>query len=327
MIALSTVYNISKFDNPRDLIADIKSLGFSVIELNIGVPENFIPELAKELKIVSVHNFCPKLDFIPEGKTIFSPYNFASDDKTERRTAVDLTKKTIDVADTVGAKAVIVHSGEINMEISGKDLSRKYNETKDKNVYKKFLDDFLKERKSKLADSGIISNLLKSIDELLNYAVKKNIKLGIENRFWADELPSLEDYKPVFEKFDSNSLGLWFDIGHAVVAEKQGLVKSRLDFLKNFSGRLIGMHLHDVIEVYPRTNDKSIGAGVYDHKAPGKGEVDFDEIAKFVKNGTILVNETHPSSTREELKKSIEHLKAHGFRNFIDNYSFEPLTV
>ena len=78
------------------------------------------------------------------------------------------------------------------------------------------------------------------------------------------------------------------------------LVKNHLDFLRNYSDYLIGMHLHDVVKVY-------------DHKAPGTGDVNFTEISKFIHNDTIIVNETHPSATKEDLKNSTDYLKNHGF--------------
>ena len=135
MIALSTAYNISKHKDPVSMVEEIKSLGFSAIELNVEVPESFISEIAKRIKIVSVHNYCPRIDFIPTGKTIYSPYNMTSTDGNERTTAVKLTKKTIDVANSVGAEAIVIHAGEIDMKITGRALAKKYNETK----YKKNL--------------------------------------------------------------------------------------------------------------------------------------------------------------------------------------------
>lgn len=302
MIALSTVYNISKHNNPVSLVDEIKSLGFSAVELNIEVPESFIAEIAKRIKIVSVHNFCPKLDFIPEGKTIYSPYNMASSDDGERMTAVKLTKKTIDIANSVGAKAIVVHSGEVDMEITGRALAKKYNETKGNNDYKSFLKTFLIERRAK--SKKILEKLLKSLDEILGYTVSKNIKIGIENRFWANEMPSLGEYKTIFQKFDTDLIGLWYDVGHSVVAQKQGLVNCYLDFLRKFADRNFGIHLHDVVDVY-------------DHKAPGTGEVNFKEISEFLNDDIIIVNETHQSATKENLKNSTEYLKNHGFSKFI----------
>jgi len=182
MIALSTAYNISKHKDPVSLVEEIKSLGFSAIELNVEVPENFISEVAKRIKIVSVHNYCPKLDSIPEGRTIYSPYNMSSTDENERTTAVELTKKTIDVANSVGAEAIVIHAGEVDMEITGRTLAKKYNETKGGADYKNYLETFLAERKAK--SKIFLENVLKSFDELITYTEHnaKNIKIGVENR-------------------------------------------------------------------------------------------------------------------------------------------------
>ncbi|MDO8733779.1 MAG: sugar phosphate isomerase/epimerase family protein [Elusimicrobiota bacterium] len=312
MIALSTAYNISKHKDPVSLVEEIKSLGFSAVELNVEVPESFISEIAKRIEIVSVHNYCPKLDFIPLGKTIYSPYNIASTDENERTTAVKLTKKTIDVANSVGAEAIVIHAGEVDMEITGRALAKKYNETKGGSDYKNYLETFLAERKAK--SKIFLENVLKSFDELIVYAERKNIKIGVENRFWANEIPSFSDYKNIFQKFYGSSIGLWYDVGHSIVAEKQMLVKNHLDFLENYSDRLIGVHLHDVIDVY-------------DHKAPGTGDVNFTEISNFLNDDAIIVNETHSSSTKEDLKNSIEYLKNHGFAKFTSQNNESVLLI
>ncbi|MFH1540684.1 MAG: sugar phosphate isomerase/epimerase family protein [Elusimicrobiota bacterium] len=311
MIALSTVYNISKYNDPVLLVEEIKSLGFFAVELNVEVPKNFISEIAKKIKIVSVHNYCPKLDSVPLGKTIYSPYNLASTDENERALAVKLTKKTIDVANSVGAGAIVVHSGEIDMETTGHALAKKYNETKGNADYKNFLKIFVMEREAK--SKIFLENVIKSFDEIMIYAQKKSVKIGVENRFWANEIPSFAEYEIIFQKFCSSSLGLWYDVGHSVIAEKQMLIKNRLEFLLNYSDRLIGVHLHDVVDVY-------------DHKAPGTGEVNFTEISKFLKDDTIIVNETHRSATKEELKNSTEYLKNHGFDKFTDIAPESPRT-
>jgi len=313
MIALSTAYNINKHKSPESLVDEILSLGFAAIELNVEVPADFIPEIAKRIKVVSVHNFCPKLDTIPEGRTIYSPYSISSTSEHERIKAIRLTERTIDVADNVGAKAVIIHVGEVEMERTGRALAKKYIDTtrpeagggnESKAGYDYYLEKFLAERKQK--SDIYIDNVLKTLDKLTTYAERKNIKIGVENRFWADEIPSFEDYDVIFKKFSGGPIGIWYDTGHAMVAEKQGLIKSHLDFLKKYYFNLIGVHLHDVVDVY-------------DHKAPGTGEVDFSGISKYMSVETILVNETHSSATAEDLKNSTEYLKNNGFRKFIDS--------
>jgi len=297
MIALSTAYNISKHNDARSLILDIKELGFSSVELNVEVPAGFIPEIARELKVVSVHNFCPKVDRVPPGKTIYSPYNISSTDEAERELAVKLTIKTVDTAANTGASAIVIHAGEVVTGFTGRMLAKIYNETKGGSDYAKKLSEF---RSQRSAESGkYVGNVISSLDKILNYAVKKKVKLGIENRFWSNEIPSIEEFGAIFEELDSEFIGLWYDVGHAVIAEKQGMAKDRLDFLKNYGDKLVGVHLHDVVDVY-------------DHKAPGTGDVDFKKMAGYFTAGAVLVNETHPAAAREDLRKSTEYLKSCG---------------
>ncbi|OQA92679.1 MAG: Xylose isomerase-like TIM barrel [Elusimicrobia bacterium ADurb.Bin231] len=298
MIALSTAYNIRRHNNPDSLADEIKSFGFPAIELNVEIPASFINKLSGRLKIISVHNYCPKVETVPEGRTIYSPYLMSSEDVEERALALKLTLKSIDVAAGVGATALVIHSGEVVTEFTGRHLARHFNETKGKDGYKEILSNFLKERNKKSA--VFLENVVAVLDRVLNYAVKKKIKIGIENRFWANEIPSYKETGIILQKLDSPNLGFWYDVGHAVIAEKQGVVNNRLDFLKAYGKRIVGLHLHDVTDVY-------------DHKAPGTGEVNFSDISVFIRQDTLLVNETHSlSSNDEELKNSTAYLKKCG---------------
>jgi sugar phosphate isomerase/epimerase len=293
MIALSTAYNVSKHTDPERLVDEISSLGFSAVELNVEVPKEFIPVIARRLRIASVHNYCPRVAVVPSGRTIYSPFVLSAADDSERNKAVELTLRTIDVASDNGAEAIVIHSGEVEMGFTGRMLARHYNESGGANGYGKILGEFIGERAAK--SGKFLDNVVSSLDKILNYALKKEIKLGIENRFWANEIPSIDEMDVIFEKLDSPFIGLWYDVGHSVIAEKQGLVSDRLDFMRRHNGRTIGIHLHDV-------------AGVYDHKAPGTGEYDFRALAGLIEPGTLLVNETHAGSAFDDLKNSTKFL-------------------
>ena len=66
---------------------------------------------------------------------------------------------------------------------------------------------------------------------------------------------------------DSSQLGFIYDVGHAQALDRLGFYPHE-DWLKRYSSRIFGTHLHDVI-------------GVTDHYAPGLGEIDFKSIASL----------------------------------------------
>ena len=127
MFAISTSWNSWKYYQAKDIIEEIKSLGFEQIELNFSLSANLVEEMValKEqglIKVVSIHNFCP----IPVG----IPRKYASPDvpslsalnERERQSAVHYTEKTIDTAARIGAEAVIMHTGRVRMRERIKDL-------------------------------------------------------------------------------------------------------------------------------------------------------------------------------------------------------------
>src|SRR5205807_1786368 len=69
---------------------------------------------AGEIRISSLHNFCP----LPMGVTAAAPnlYQFSSDRPRERDLAERYTLKTIELAARVKAPLVVLHSGSIDMK-------------------------------------------------------------------------------------------------------------------------------------------------------------------------------------------------------------------
>ena len=70
--------------------------------------------------------------------------------------------------------------------------------------------------------------------------------------------------------------------------------------LKTFHNRLIGVHLHDVLN------------GYNDHNAPGCGTVDFDMVKSYLKPETIRVMEINQKVSPADAKQGITFLKDKG---------------
>lgn len=328
-LALSTVFLINSSLNlhGEEIVKKGLELGFSSFELNIEVTRGMIEEIKKDvaekkIEIVSLHNFCPRLDFIPPGKDLLNAYQFSSPNREEREKAIELTKQTIDYAADLSAQAVVIHSGEVEIELNEGELFSQFVRGK---IDRSYLGQVKKEREER--KKVYLENSLRSVEEIVNYAEKKparpgkvggnHLKIGLENRFFYHEIPSFEEVEIFLEKFGGNhlggnhlnGLGYWHDTGHAEIAAKLGFISNHEDYLQEYGSlagqarmrgnHLIGIHLHDV-------------KGFKDHLAPGSGEIDFSFLTKYMHSTVIKVVEAHRCSTAEEVKASINYLKKVG---------------
>jgi len=140
-----------------------------------------------------------------------------------------------------------------------------------------------------------IDSVIASMRELAVHAEKAGVRLGLETRYYLGEIPMLDEWATIFEAVGSPALGYWHDAGHAHTMEFLG-VADHEDYLKAYGDRLIGMHLHD-----------SIGAS--DHRALGRGQIDFGKIVEYTGPETALVLEIHGQASAAEVVRSRELLK------------------
>ena len=122
--------------------------------------------------------------------------------------------------------------------------------------------------------------------------------MGFENRYWYTQFPNVEELESLLSIYASPSAGLWFDVGHAAAQEYWGFQRKN-EVLDKFSNRLIGVHLMDCI----RSSD---------HLAPGKGQVNFAELSKYLRPDTIKVLEMAIYVTAEEIQSGISLLHKQG---------------
>src|SRR5208337_5688408 len=99
MYSFSTCWNSHRHTDGRALLREIRDLGFACAELSHGTRLGLLPGIldavdAGEIKISSLHNFCP----LPMGVTHASPnlYQFSAGNARERELAVKHTLKTFE---------------------------------------------------------------------------------------------------------------------------------------------------------------------------------------------------------------------------------------
>ena len=139
-----------------------------------------------------------------------------------------------------------------------------------------------------------LSAVQKSLSELIKYAGTFGVCLGLENRYHYMDIPLPDEMELLLNLAGPDQLGFWYDVGHAQTLDRLGFYPHH-QWLDRFAGRIIGVHLHDVI-------------GIDDHGALGSGEVDFDSIIHRIPPGAILTLEVRPSLSPEQLYNSIRYL-------------------
>src|SRR3977135_4125623 len=102
MYSLSSCWNSNRHTDGAAMLREIRGMGFEYAELSHGIRISLLPGIlqavdAGEIKISSLHNFCP----LPMGVEHAAPniFKFTSDDRRERENAWRHTVKTLERAE------------------------------------------------------------------------------------------------------------------------------------------------------------------------------------------------------------------------------------
>ena len=280
------------------MLREIRDLGFEYAELSHGIRISLVPGIleavdAGEIKISSLHNFCP----LPLGITQAAPnlYEFSAESSQDRELALRHTQKTLEFATRVKAPAVVLHLGSIDMkDYTGKLCGMLEGPDKGPAKFEKLRAEALKAREAK--KEKFFVRMKEALRKILPEAEKRQLKLGCENRQALEELPLDGDFEKFLREFPDPAIVYWHDMGHAQIKENLGVIK-HTDFLRSLAHRLAGFHVHDV--VFP---DR-------DHSAPGRGTIDFAALKPFVQPQHIKVFELNPSLPADAVKTGIAHIK------------------
>jgi sugar phosphate isomerase/epimerase len=280
------------------MLREVRDLGFEYAELGHGTRISLVPGImeavdAGEIKISTLHNFCP----LPMGVTHAAPnlFQFSAEQERERELAHRHTIKTLDFAVRLKAKLVVLHLGSVDMkDYNDKLLALVERGEIDSPKYRKLCEEVEEKRERK--KEPYFERVKESLKRLIPEAESRGLLLGAENRQAVEELPLESDYHFMFREIGSPTLAYWHDTGHAQIKENLGFIRHffHLDSLKE---RLAGFHIHDV--QFPGR----------DHCPPGSGMIDFAALKPLVKPEHIKVFELSPRLSEEEVRGGVAHLK------------------
>ncbi|MCM8812513.1 MAG: sugar phosphate isomerase/epimerase [Candidatus Omnitrophica bacterium] len=299
-VSLSTVWNASLVRDAQTLVAQVHVAGFSRVELGFSLSESMVRDIAVlcdqgHISVSSVHNFCPVPSGYAPERFFPDTFSLASTNAQERAMAVTLTKKSVETAQRVGARALVVHAGRVEIASRMKELVLLVDQGGSGSPrYQTILSEMRQMRDEQKGPH--LEAVVRSLEELLPSAQQADVTLCLETRYYFREIPCLEEFDMIFKALGNPpGLGYWHDVGHAQTAENLGIY-SHDEILSRYGGKMLGMHLHDVV-------------GGHDHQVPGRGRFDFRRILPWLKKDAVIkVLEVHPPASAAELQGAAEFL-------------------
>ena len=298
MLAFSTCWNNSRHSDGEAMIDEILDLGFSHLELSHGMTVAKIPGIRKayaegKFTCAGVHNYFPS----PVEVMIDAPdaYEYTSHRAFDRKRAMEMTLKTLELAAEFQAHYMVLHMGSTPMKPAKftKPLTKLIaaGEGRSPSFIKQKLK-FIKKRE-KLAPL-YYHRAIEALEELAPKAEEYGVKLAVESRSRFEDMPNEREMVLLQEHFKDNPwIGYWHDFGHVQLKHNLGLLDHQ-DWLETISPHLIGGHVHDV--QWPAR----------DHRTPFTGTLDYPEILKHFPENCPLVWELSPTRETAEIRDSLE---------------------
>ncbi|GFR88247.1 xylulose 5-phosphate 3-epimerase [Elysia marginata] len=175
--------------SPKEAIDNISEMGLDALELTFG---DVLTQKITEAECKDILQYAKqkrvKLETLSSGN--YWNLSLASENEEEKQNAITFTKKYIDVANWLDIHTILVVPGAVDIA---------WDDTKTVTSYQKVWD---------------IST--KSLKELLPYAQKKDVIIGLEN-VWNKFLLSPMEWKYYLEQFKSKYIGIYLDAGNVVV--------------------------------------------------------------------------------------------------------------
>jgi sugar phosphate isomerase/epimerase len=293
-VALSTMWGVKRFDTLDEFFKQGSAIGFTRFELNHAIDSAMLKNV-NGYRIVSVHEPCPA--DISVGELKKRNWLISAPNERDRREGVSAVKKSIDLAAKYNAPVVIVHPGKVDLDVAVdnkiRDLYRQGK--KETPEYTRLKEQFITARAAQALVN--FSAVRHSMIELAEYAGERGITLGLENRYHYFEIPSPDELCDLLELGFEN-VGFWYDVGHAETWDQLGFVNHE-EWLRRFSSRIVGVHLHDVV-------------GIDDHHVAGEGKIDWEMVRRYLPANALRTCEFQNNNSPEQVASGVKWLVEKG---------------
>ncbi|MBB6638078.1 sugar phosphate isomerase/epimerase family protein [Cohnella thailandensis] len=295
--SFSTCWNIKRHPVGSGMIEEIRELGFRFVELNYNVTDELLETIEPliergEIGVSSVHNTFPH---VPDPDYGTDSVLLGFEDAERRNKAIELLVRSAEYAHRYGARAVVVHPGEVpfvhNVDQELKGLYHEHGA--DSAVYRSRWNEMLERRESLSAE--YLRRIGDSLEEACNRIASKgwNVSLGIETRSRCYQMPTLREARSVFDRLPDAPVGLWYDFGHGMMMERMGLYDNAAD-MELIKDRVVGIHIHETV-------------GLSDHWCPyvHSGDMEyFDRFLPIIAAAPVKVYELKAACKPEEIETS-----------------------
>lgn len=295
--SFSTCWNIKRHNSGAEMIAEIQELGFQQVELNYNVTTEMLQTIEPMIErgligISSVHNTFPHT---PDPDYGTDSVLLGFDDEEKRHKAIDLLVKSAEYAHRYGAKAVVVHPGEVPFATNiDETLKGIYHEQgKDSPAYQQLWSEMI-ERRERLSEH-YLERIQHSLEEVCDRVLSKgyDVAFGIETRSRCYQMPTLSEAKKIRDRMQGAPVYLWYDIGHGMMMDRMGLYHNAEE-ANAMKEDIIGVHIHETL-------------GLSDHWCPyihSKDMTFFDRFLDIIDAAPVKVYELKAACQPEEIEAS-----------------------
>jgi sugar phosphate isomerase/epimerase len=305
-IGLSTNWNAKRQATGEALVDEILSLGFDALELGYNTTDEHMKGIRLRLQsgavvVNSVHAYCPVPIGAPHGYPEL--HLLASLEEDERALAAVMINHTRDFAESVGAKAMVLHAGRVFLDSflfgnlgSGKLESVAENEGSISSPqYRRLLDRAWRRREKRAAP--VMDAFSKSLEKLLPSFEKARLLLCLENLPSIEGFPDEREIETLCARFKGSPLRYWHDMGHGQVRAQMGWIANHAATAKALLPITGGIHIHDAAPL------------THDHLPPGEGRIPFKDFSFYAADTVIKVFEPAPDVPPDVLANSLRFVR------------------
>jgi len=294
-IAITTRWNAARHPGGESMIDEILALGIQHLELGYDTRVDLLPgiqakQAAGEVKIRSVHNFCP----VPLGVGRGHPelWTFCDLNRRSHELAIHHTLRTMQFAAEIGAEIVVMHCGYTQLRrVNTRDLMDLIHmNQKNSPRYDRIWMKLMKEREKRAPKH--FDQLCRALDVLLPQAEALEVNMGLENLPTYEAMPHEGEMDILLRRYPSPRLKYWHDLGHGQIRENLGLINHER-WLEMLSPALGGMHIHDVANA------------TQDHVMPPEGDQGLARFRPYAERDIPLVLEPSSRATPQQVAQGL----------------------